>query len=278
MKQNSLLSLTFGNQNLQVLIPDIETLLLPKRYSSFINTRSLCNAPLIVVDYLEESDRPRDKIKNGWKFQESNKKSLSYFSDSGILFSIAYEENKTTSFLSINRNSVLSFILGIQHAMLVMLAKHCIGVHGVTLICNDQVIILSAPSGTGKTTLAKLLKNHHQAAIINGDFALLSVDEKGVFFEPTPFCGSSSICHSYRLKIDRIVFLEQSHDNDFINLDARDSMVKLMNNTFVPSQDKYLSSQIMSSVSNVVQDVTINRFAFAPTKEAADIFYSIVTT
>ncbi len=168
--------------------------------------------------------------------------------------------------------------MGIQFALLLSLAGRAFGLHGVTVICQDRVVILSAPSGTGKSTLGRLLHAHCGAAIVNGDFALLTPEADGaLMFEPTPFCGASGICHNYRLKVDRIVFLEQAGENTFTDLPPMQALTRLLSNVFVPTWDGERSLAVQQSALRAVASVPMSVFAFAPTGEAAEMFHDLVT-
>lgn len=162
--------------------------------------------------------------------------------------------------------------------MLLSLSDQAIGFHGVTILCGDQVIILSAPSGTGKTTLAKLLTEHCDGLVINGDFALLHPDPaEGVIFEPTPFCGSSGIARNFRLRVNRIVFLEQAIGNSYSRLTPREGYARLLSNCFVPEWDEERAAAVRETALKIVETVPMDRFAFEPTKEAAELFHARVT-
>lgn len=158
---------------------------------------------------------------------------------------------------------------GLQFGLLLALNQQYIGLHGVTLLCGYEIIILSAPSGTGKTTLAGLLEAYRDAIVINGDFALLKPTPEGVIFEPTPFCGSSGRCLNRRLKVDRIVFLEQAAANVFQELSGREAMTRFMSNAFIPTWDRDMQQSAQENILKCVSALKVNAFGFTPTEEAA---------
>ena len=171
------------------------------------------------------------------------------------------------------------FQIGVQYATMLSAADRCIGLHGVTVLCGDQVVILSAPSGTGKTTLSNLLCRYTHAAVINGDFALLSVDDTGsLIFEPTPFCGSSGINRNVRLHVDRIVFLEQASENRITPMSAREAYINLMSNSFIPAWDMKLTHKIEEHIFRIVDHIPIDRYAFSPYPMAAGKLYDYMKT
>lgn len=198
-----------------------------------------------------------------------------FFSHGYALFSVKYSRPFEYIFVSVHYDISRSLPLGIQHAL--MIATSGIGLHGVTIICKDKGVVFSAPSGTGKTTITKLLQKYYQAAVINGDFSLLSISpDTTLVFEPTPFCGTSQVCHNHRIQINHIVFLEQAQENIYTRLSPRIALQKVLGNAFIPTWDTNSIAAIIDTAAQIVGTVTIGNYAFMPTKEAADLIYSIV--
>ena len=168
--------------------------------------------------------------------------------------------------------------LGIHYGLLLALYRDCVGLHGVTLLCGDEIVILSAPSGTGKTTLAQMLVKYGDAIVINGDFALLTPAEDGVIFEPTPFCGTSGRCLNHRVRINRIVFLEQSPVNQWHTLRGREALKRFMDNAFIPTWDKDLQLITQENIVKCISVLQVNSFSFAPVREAAEMFFDQIGT
>lgn len=216
----------------------------------------------------------------GWShFLDGDGHHLIYAEKDQPLFSIAYADGSNTYTVAGFKGVLLRVIYtGVHYAMMHSLAGQAIGFHGVTMLCGDQVIILSAPSGTGKTTLATLLEKHCGGLVINGDFALLHPDLKeGVIFEPTPFCGTSGRCANYRLRVNRIVFLEQGRGNAYRSLSPREGCTRLLSNCFVPEWDAERTSAVQETALKIIEHVPMGLYSFEPTQEAAELFHSIVT-
>ena len=162
---------------------------------------------------------------------------------------------------------------GVHYGMLLALHQSCVGLHGVTLLCKNEIVILSAPSGTGKTTLSRLLEQYCDALVINGDFALLSPSDSGVIFEPTPFCGTSRRCLNQRVRVDRIVFLGQSPVNEWTASTGRQALIRFLNNAFIPSWDSELESAVQNNIIRCISGLKVDQYFFAPVREAAEMFF-----
>lgn len=210
---------------------------------------------------------------SGWSIQKIDGcRQIVYAPNAKPYFTMAFEPTANTVVIYIRRALDAFVRTAVQYGMMIALHQTCIGLHGVTLQCDGQTVILSAPSGTGKTTLSHLLERYCGARAINGDFALLSLDKDEVVFEPTPFCGTSKVCLNERLRVDRIIFLSQSEENVWKKLDGRHSIKNMLSNCFVPSFDIELQQAVRMNVLRLLTKVKTNEFAFTPNSEAALFF------
>lgn len=246
---------------------------LPVQWNFFLSTSpSFSNRINIRIE-----EQMLDRVEgysDGWHVPNSHKHiRIVYIHNGKAIFALQYSQ--IGEIVVCIGKRVDSYIrMGVQYALLLALFKDCIGLHGLTLLCDDEIIILSAPSGTGKTTLAKLLEEYCDAVVINGDFALLSLSEEGVVFEPTPFCGTSRRCLNHRLRIDRVVFLEQAENDHWYVLSAREAMNRFMSNAFIPTWDVNMQQTVQENIINCITELKVNAFAFAPYRKAAEVFYN----
>ena len=227
-----------------------------------------------VVIRLQDCEMPRLSDKpDGWSKAEIGNKHVVVYSRRGkVIFAIEHNVFCKDACVCVSKPLDSYVRIGVHYALLTMLHSCCVGLHGVTIRCDNQVIILSAPSGTGKTTLAELLQKYKNAEVVNGDFALLSYCENGVYFEPTPFCGTSRQAGNNRVKVDRIIFLEQAAENHMRRLHVQQALKRMMSNVFVPEWDARMVESVLNNVMNIVSILPISVLAFAPVKEATDVF------
>lgn len=249
-----------------------------KNYEVQCDNSEHVNVDIVLSD--GEISRDIDRLCGEWRYiHTQNGYVVSCIRDNTSIFCLAYERKKIEICLNSSLAKMKWFSIALQYAVMLGLSSSSIGLHGVTIICKDKVIVLSAPSGTGKTTLASLLNKYCETATINGDFALISLDDSNrVIFEPTPFCGSSAQCANHRLYIDQIVFLEQAKENNYVRLDMHTALSYVISNTFIPEWDEAKKFDIVSNAMKIVSSVPVAKFAFAPTEDAAREFFSVVTT
>ncbi len=231
----------------------------------------------LVIKIREEEALAGTSYSEGWSSHPLNGVRQAVYAPKGrAYFSLTYALPVKEVTVCVRKALEVFVRCGVLFGMLTASHQTCVGLHGVTLVCGEQAVLLSAPSGTGKTTLAGLLEKHCGAKVINGDFALLSLTEDGMMFEPTPFCGTSHICLNERRRVNRIVFLSQSDRNHWEDLDGRQAVLNTLNNAFVPSFDAQLQQAIQNNIVRMLPYVRLSSFAFAPTEEAARFFRSMI--
>ena len=234
--------------------------------------------PEITLTQEETDPFTSDHSENGWNAETIHDAYKSvYVFDEKALFALHYKHVVKDVTIHLMKPIQSSIRPGLQFGVLTALYEKCVGLHGVTLLCGNEIIILSAPSGTGKTTLSHLLEKYCNATVINGDFAMLSLDAEGVVFEPTPFCGTSGRCLNHRVKVDRIVFLEQAKENNWQSLTVTTALVKLMSNIFLPAWDSKMQKSILENILRFIPYLEINNYAFAPLQEAAEMFFDNIS-
>ena len=244
---------------------------LPTRWEKFEKAQQ-CSSRTVSIHLETRDDKSESKFLDGWNIEEDYDTVHTVYARNGkAVFSLElcapYEVTA-----SAGRVRSGSLYLCIHYALMLALYRDCIGLHGVTLLCGNEIIILSAPSGTGKTTLSKLLEKHCDAIVINGDFALLTPTEKGVIFEPTPFCGTSGRTLNQRFRVNRVVFLSQAKTNEWRELTGREAMTQFMSNCFVPTWDADLQEAVQENILKCIGAVKVSAYGFAPTQEAAELF------
>ncbi|MCR4886692.1 MAG: hypothetical protein K5919_07240 [Clostridiales bacterium] len=229
--------------------------------------------PNIVFRIVEGIDACSVHPVNGWSIHtDGESKQVLYSSKGNPDFALVYSSPVSKMTLQISEGKGGFLKIGILYGLLLTLHTKSIGLHGVTLLCGNEIFILSAPSGTGKTTLAHLLETYCDASVINGDFALLTPTENGVIFEPTPFCGSSGRCLNHRVRVNRVVFLEQGKTNEWQKLEEREATIRFMSNAFVPTWDGGMQQAVQENILKCISMLKVNLFSFAPTQEAAEMF------
>lgn len=212
---------------------------------------------------------------------------LSFYADSEYIFSLRHVKDGGYDAF-INRFLGYSVKMGLKFALLLELAERGFyGFHALTMVCpssdgkTERTVLLSAPSGTGKSTHGELWRTHLGAQILNGDYAFLeanpqkaaqpdkSVREFGTYFRGTPFCGSSSYAQSGKRRVDDIVFLRQAPHNSVKRLGGMVAYKNMLENAFVPFWDEHKAQFVLDSIAVTLDDVRIWQLDCTAEPEAA---------
>lgn len=118
-----------------------------------------------------------------------------------------------------------------------LLERNAFILHSVYLEYNGEAVLISAPSGTGKSTHAKLWERIYGAKIVNGDLGLV-VNRGGSFFaEGYPYHGSAPECTNKTLPLRAVVMLSQAAENTVRSLTVFEKLRLLFAGATVNSWD-----------------------------------------
>lgn len=142
--------------------------------------------------------------------------------------------------------------------------------HSSFINWQNNGILFSAPSGTGKSTQADLWNKHENAEIINGDRAgVRNVD--GVWSAyGLPVAGSSGIYKNKKAQISHIIVLRQGTENKLTRLSPRDAFIKIYSETTVHTWDDEFQNNILNMISNLVQNVPVYLYECLPDESAVE--------
>lgn len=102
--------------------------------------------------------------------------------------------------------------------------------HGVAFLWRGMAWLITAPSGTGKTTQLRLWQRMVGAEMemINGDKPVMECcQDETIWIHPSPWNGKENISGDASGKLGGIILLEQSDHNEINRMDIRSSMVPI---------------------------------------------------
>lgn len=127
-----------------------------------------------------------------------------------------------------------------------LLKYDCCIFHSVCFLWKNRVFLLTAPSGTGKSTQyfnwQRLFPK--EITMISGDMPVLERrDDGSVWAHPSPWNGKENIFHILKGQVAGIVLLEQGNENRIAVLSARDAIVPFFKQFVgVPETEKQICS------------------------------------
>lgn len=153
----------------------------------------------------------------------------------------------------------------------VLLLHQKLLLHASYILTSDGAILFTAPSGTGKSTQAELWKEHRGAEIINGDRAVVGL-ENGI---PTaygyPISGSSEDCRNVTSSLRAIVSLKQAPVNSIRQLVGAEGLFVLINGSFLPSEYASDLPLVIDSATPICEKVPILELSCRPDVSAINL-------
>ena len=181
-----------------------------------------------------------------------------YYMD-GKKIQIQKVENEITGAIVYDKNTIyiyprcitfeLEYLLS-QYAFLYILSLNdALILHGSSFIYNNKGIILSAKSGTGKSTHSRLWQKYENVSVINDDKNILRIENDKLYMYGSPWSGKHMLDNNLKSEVSAICFLYQNKENEIKRLPLVEAMKKLMGQLVLPNKDnKDLWSNIMDKL------------------------------
>lgn len=165
----------------------------------------------------------------------------------------------------------LEMSVAIRMCFLNLVQKHnMLAVHSASVLFNDKLVLFSAPSGTGKSTQARLWSEAFAARQINGDFNLLHVTDRGTEVHGTPWCGSSGICENSTHILGFVAFLKQGEKNEIVEKAAHEKALSLLNRSFSPNWTEEMLLKNAETASTIADKCDMCEFICLPDISAVE--------
>lgn len=129
--------------------------------------------------------------------------------------------------------------------------------HSAYIVENNQAILFTAPSGTGKSTQAALWQKHKDSRIVNGDRTLISKEKNKYFANGWPICGSSEICINEKYPIAAIVVLSQGKENTITELKYSEAFKKILSELTINYHNSLFVNDVMNFIEDLISHVKI---------------------
>lgn len=154
-----------------------------------------------------------------------------------------------------------------------MLAHGLLTFHGVLMEYEGNGIIISAASGTGKTTHARLWRDLRRALIINGDRAVCAKTAEGWTGYGLPWSGTSGEQINRSVVIRALVVLRRGETNEAHRISALEAFHQVFAHVLYPSWDKALTEKMVDLLESFLRDVPIFLLSCRPDAESVDVLH-----
>ena len=232
----------------------------------------------IEVNKLKDNEEKYIVFKNEVKkvYYKNNKYYLYYKIPTSKMWEICCEEENKFSNVTINPIYIkyyenIEYLISRLNIQGILLSKEVMILHSSFIIHNNQSILFTAPSGTGKSTQASLWEKYKGAEIINGDRSAIGTRNGEYFAYGLPFCGSSNICKNKEAPLKAIVVLKQAKENSVRRLSKIEAFKILLGQVAINRWNKKDMELAMTLIEELIEKVPVVMLSCRPDKEATDV-------
>jgi len=150
----------------------------------------------------------------------------------------------------------------------------CLPLHASAISFNNDALLFSAPSQTGKSTQTRLWKERFPDEIryINDDKPLLYEKDDKIYVAGTPFSGSSVLNENIVKPLKALFFLEQGKQNKLIRLEKNEVLPLFMKNIMRP-KEKEIWDKMFFVIEKIIDRIPIYLFFSTPDLSAVKAVY-----
>lgn len=150
-------------------------------------------------------------------------------------------------------------IWNLIHMEALLLQADALILHCSYLLYDGKAILFSAPSGTGKTTQAKLWEKLYPAKIINGDKAILQKKDGTWYACGYPFHGSADECLNEQYPIGTVVVVRQSPEDRIEPMGPMQRLQALYSETTVNVWNRAAVDRTLDLIGDLAASVEVVR-------------------
>lgn len=140
--------------------------------------------------------------------------------------------------------------------------------HAAQIAVKDTGILFTAPSGTGKTTQAKLWEKYRGARRICADRTLVRHFSEGWRTFGYPLDGSEPICSEEEHALGAVVQLRQGQQNQVVRLNGRHAIAALMPQMVIDGWSAEAKAREIELLANLLEKIPVYQLTCTPDETA----------
>ena len=146
--------------------------------------------------------------------------------------------------------------------------------HASAVVCDGEASLISAPSGTGKSTHTALWSQlHPQSYILTDDKPVIWPEEDRITAWGTPFSGKTDLQVNRGVPIRGICFLSQGSENRIRPVAQAEALALMLNNTWRPRNSQSMEC-LLDMIGKVVAEIPVFSLCCTGDREAARLSYA----
>lgn len=143
--------------------------------------------------------------------------------------------------------------------------------HCSYIIDNGEAILFCGKSGIGKSTQADLWAKYNGAEIINGDKAVIYMNDGVPYVSSVPVAGTSGICKNKSAPLKAIISLGKAKENRLSKLSSISALTKVFENCIFDSWRDGEADKCIGIISEIIKNVNVYDFACLPDETAVEV-------
>ena len=160
----------------------------------------------------------------------------------------------------------------------ILLNKQGLIFHCSAIAVGGNAYLFTAPSGTGKSTHAKLWRNllGDKAVMINDDKPIIRYIDGEFYVYGTPWDGKHHLSTNTRAKVKGICRIAQAKDNKIFSLTPSEMLITVLTQTALPKDEKQ-ATELFNLIDKLLGTVKLYHLDCNISEDAAKLSYNTMT-
>ena len=152
------------------------------------------------------------------------------------------------------------------------LHKDILTFHSCVVEHNSKGFLLAGASGVGKSTHARLWRQHKNALILNSDRGCCYMQQQQWMAFGTPWCGTGGEQINRQVPVQALVILQQGNYNRVTPLKGQEMLLEVMPQVFA-GWDSANQAKMITLLDNFLRTIPVLRLECTPDTSAVDALY-----
>lgn len=150
--------------------------------------------------------------------------------------------------------------------------------HSSAIMVDGEAYLFTAPSGTGKSTHARLWREMlgDRAVMINDDKPIIRYIDGAFYVYGTPWNGKHRLDTNCRAKIKAICAISQAEKNTIRRAPVNEMLVTVLNQTIRPNALEEMD-KLLTLIDKLLTTVDIYQLGCNISREAAELSYNVMS-
>ena len=170
------------------------------------------------------------------------------------------------------------FILDLLIFSHFLLPREGMIIHAAAVKIDGGAFLFPAPAGGGKSTWAELLVENHSLTPLGEDKVILRKIRNTYHIFGTPWNPRPEFQKTDSAPLQGIFFLHHNPENQIVRLNQSFALRELLQQTFLPFNEKDELDRAVSIVEDVINKVPAYSFGFRPDQTSVECFQAFIAS